>query len=606
MKLVMTLLVRDEEDIIRENIEFHLEKGVDFIIATDNLSVDSTKEILKEYERKGVLKYIFEPEDNYHQAKWVTRMARMAKADYNADWVINNDADEFWWPEKAISLKEVLKQVPSDVDGLIVQRYNFPARITRDQKFYESMIYRERRSYNTSGKPLPGKTCHRGIESIEVPQGNHTISVIDRGAVLIKTDLISIFHFPIRTELQIKNKIAKGGRAVEHSGLPKVISSTWRDLYDRYKKDGLTEFLEEAIVSEERIQAALHRGDLIIDTRLADEIRWCIAGKQSLVRVDKNDITIDEDDIILFGNIKDEALRLPYFIDYHRRIGVTKFVIVDNNSTDKSQEFLLNQPDIITCFTETRYDEANQGLDWINSLLDRYGHGKWTLTLDADELFVYPNVEQISLRELCSHLEKDGNTAFNTTMLDMYGKSSISSTHYSPGKDFLETCPYFDGKLNVNTSRDGARKRLFWDNTETNSESRPPVLKKTPLVKWQKGFRYLASTHVIKDVVTGKESGALLHFKLFSDFHEYAKKAVVEKNHWNDSAQYVIYLNGMRKNPDLTPYYEGSIRYENSKHLVSMGFIKTTRKFERYSQKILSKRDGRGSLKRLLARLTSS
>lgn len=63
---MMTLLVRDVEDIIRENIEFHLEKGVDFIIATDNLSVDSTKYILKKYERKGMLKYIFEPEDNYH------------------------------------------------------------------------------------------------------------------------------------------------------------------------------------------------------------------------------------------------------------------------------------------------------------------------------------------------------------------------------------------------------------------------------------------------------------------------------------------------------------------------------------------------------------
>jgi len=42
MQLIMTLLVRDEEDIIQENIEYHLARGIDFIIATDNLSVDST------------------------------------------------------------------------------------------------------------------------------------------------------------------------------------------------------------------------------------------------------------------------------------------------------------------------------------------------------------------------------------------------------------------------------------------------------------------------------------------------------------------------------------------------------------------------------------
>jgi hypothetical protein len=32
----MTLLIRDEEDIIDKNISFHLKHGVDFIIATDN------------------------------------------------------------------------------------------------------------------------------------------------------------------------------------------------------------------------------------------------------------------------------------------------------------------------------------------------------------------------------------------------------------------------------------------------------------------------------------------------------------------------------------------------------------------------------------------
>ena len=61
----MTLLVRNEEDIIRENIEFHLSQGVSYFIATDNRSIDGTADILREYEAKGVLHCSFEGSDQH-------------------------------------------------------------------------------------------------------------------------------------------------------------------------------------------------------------------------------------------------------------------------------------------------------------------------------------------------------------------------------------------------------------------------------------------------------------------------------------------------------------------------------------------------------------
>ena len=58
MRLVQTLVVRDETDVVDTQISYHLNAGVDFVIASDHESRDGTTEILESYARDGHLRRI--------------------------------------------------------------------------------------------------------------------------------------------------------------------------------------------------------------------------------------------------------------------------------------------------------------------------------------------------------------------------------------------------------------------------------------------------------------------------------------------------------------------------------------------------------------------
>jgi glycosyltransferase involved in cell wall biosynthesis len=263
MKLVMTLLVRDEEDIVADNLDFHLAQGVDEVIVTDNGSVDGTLEILRSYEARGLVRIIVEPTDDYSQGVWVTRMARLAATEHKADWVINNDADEFWWPREG-TLRSVFESLPGDVGAIVGHRTNFVPRPEDDRPYWERMTLRERESLNPVGKPLPPKLAHRAHPEIVVVQGNHRIKGPDLGSEL-DDGSIDILHFPMRSYAQFENKIVKGGAAyARNKELPEKTGRTWRRLYETWEAGGLPAHYEASVVAESASK------DLLEDTRLRD------------------------------------------------------------------------------------------------------------------------------------------------------------------------------------------------------------------------------------------------------------------------------------------------------------------------------------------------
>jgi SAM-dependent methyltransferase len=273
MTLVMTLLVRDEADIVEAHLDFHLAMGVDFVIATDNRSVDGTTDVLRRYEKDGVLRYLLEEDDDYAQSRWVTRMARMAAAEHGADWVINSDADEFWIPRRGGDLSRALDAVPPTDDVVVAQRHNALA-VTwdLDEPFHRRMTVRHVKSENPEeGWPLPPKVLHRAHELVAVGQGNHDASWPGSGGTL-DPGPIEILHFPHRSPEQLENKIVLGGAAYErNTELPPEIGNRWRELYEDHKAGRFPELVAKLFHDDpDEVRQGVAEGRYVEDRRVTE------------------------------------------------------------------------------------------------------------------------------------------------------------------------------------------------------------------------------------------------------------------------------------------------------------------------------------------------
>lgn len=264
----MTLLVRNEEDIIATNLDFHYAQGVDFVIVTDNNSADHTLEILSGYQAEGRLRLIREPDDTYAQSRWVTRMARLAAVEHDADWLIHCDADEFWWPDRG-NLKSTLAAIPWRYGLIRAPRTNFiPVDDVAARPFQRRMVVRERESINTMGSPLPPKICHRARRRVIVDQGNHAVSGWFLRALPTPSP-IGILHFPLRSYAQFENKILKGGAAyARNTELGPDVGATWRGLYRELKEGRLETLYRAQVLDQATVAKGIADGGLIEDRRL--------------------------------------------------------------------------------------------------------------------------------------------------------------------------------------------------------------------------------------------------------------------------------------------------------------------------------------------------
>jgi hypothetical protein len=274
MKLVLTVLARDEADIIDAQVAFHLSAGVDFVIATDNASRDGTTEILESYAREGCLHLIREPAEGLRQGEWVTRMARLAATEFGADWVINSDADEFWYP-RGHSLKEVFESVPAQYGIVNTFWRSFVPRPDSGEVWWERLVARlssvapinDPRSFY---RPVV-KVAHRAEPDVTVGRGNHDL-VHTRSRPLAAWHPLEVLHFPLRSRAQWARKIQLQGDAftkhIDRMGTGYHLTS-----YDALQQGRMDEQHDAMVVGDEAFAQGVEEGTLVVDTRVRDALR---------------------------------------------------------------------------------------------------------------------------------------------------------------------------------------------------------------------------------------------------------------------------------------------------------------------------------------------
>jgi hypothetical protein len=284
--------------------------------------------------------------------------------------------------------------------------------------------------------------------------------------------------------------------------------------------------------------------------------------------------------ILAFATLRNERARLPQFLDHHRALGVDHFLIVDNESDDGTPDFLWGQPDVSLWHAAGSYKQARFGVDWLTCLQFRFGHGKWCLTLDADELLILPRGRDLG--QLTAHLDATGRDTFGALMLDLFPDGPVNVGHFAAGDDPRDHLRWFDADgyrarrhpvFDNLWIQGGPRDRVFF----ADQPDRAPTLNKTPLVKWRRGYAYVTSTHqalplrLNRVFEPGRPTGVLLHSKFLPDVAARSAEELLRRQHFENAALYTRYHESLIAGVDF--WHPGATRYDGPEQLEFLGLM---------------------------------
>jgi glycosyltransferase involved in cell wall biosynthesis len=238
------IIVRDEADIIRANVFYHLSLGLDRLLIIDNGSSDGTDQILKDLSRDSRVRWTRDT-GPWRAGHFATQLAREAFRE-GADWIVPIDTDEFWHVPSG-SLRRVLKR--SEAGALRVRTLNFIQRREQTESSPEALLHMTRRTPEPVAKdnikPIrklvetgqialvelepATKWIVRPSSTMEIARGYHDIEGLT--GLRKVTDEIVRLHAPLRSLERLRAKTEAGERSEQAGRKP---GESWHLM--RYKQ----------------------------------------------------------------------------------------------------------------------------------------------------------------------------------------------------------------------------------------------------------------------------------------------------------------------------------------------------------------------------------
>lgn len=290
------------------------------------------------------------------------------------------------------------------------------------------------------------------------------------------------------------------------------------------------------------------------------------------------------EDVVCLVVCHNETEKLNAFFAFYRNIGIRQFWFIDNNSDDGTFEYLMEQPDTAVFRTDGSYGEDHKGLRWSRKIADTYLDGKWILTVDVDELFIWPGYPGISLVDFISYCDQHDFHTVLALMIDFFPASETWAS-FSGENDFLKIAPNFcNYPFSITRSRHfpflqikgGVRSLMIGD------IHRSPLLQKMPLMKWKKGSYYLKSTHFYSEVRPMCDMLCVLaHFKFSGTSQEKFQLEIDRGQRWQGGLQYKKYLEGV-KNDGIMRTNLSAKTINRFEELVDYGYLRTSPRYQRF------------------------
>lgn len=291
------------------------------------------------------------------------------------------------------------------------------------------------------------------------------------------------------------------------------------------------------------------------------------------------------DGVNAFGVVRNEIELLPHWLNHYRELGVGRFFVVDNGSTDGSFEYLKKESDVHLYQSTDSFQTAQFGSKWAEALASQHGSDQWWVFADIDELLVYPQCEEASLLDLTRFLDSDGARAFFAVLVDMYANKPLAEARINPKGNLLSDFPYFDAHNIISNAATGYSP----SGTHYNGGVRGRVfglsvcLNKVPLIRYRKGDKLYGGWHFTDITPVSTVTGAVLHFKFTNRFLQSVAQEVSRKEHWLGGGEYVRYQEFLKGNPNPNLYDERSTRLQSSETLVNARLMRSNEIWQRWS-----------------------